>query len=199
MPQFRYLEFIKSLLEIRINYSHNLKISAGHTDSNVRVNRVALIYSNSEMVPWLKLIPSRLGKTTASGSNQPSRQTPLTLTVDAWDLSAVALFQDALPLRSGLTHMQLQLVDHPATGISSVEFQTETLWCCLGNRTPSDPGQKKVHYWNSPLHVGLVIGKIERQLGILNMRDTIKSQLLLDVLRFEWSPNLMDTIITIQK
>jgi len=173
-------------------------MSSGHTDANIRVNRVALIYNNTELLPWLKLIPAR-SRAPTSGSDKPSRQTPLTLTVDAWDLSAVALFQDALPLRSGLTHMQLQLVDHPATGASSVEFQTETLWCCLGNRTPSDPSQKKVHYWNSPLHVGLVIGKIERHLGILGMRDRIQSQLLLDVLRFEWSPNLMNTIVTIQR
>ncbi len=67
------------------------------------------------------------------------------------------------------------------------------------NRTPSDPGQKKVHFWNSPIYVGLVIGKIERRLGILGMNDSIQSQLLLDVLRFEWSPNLMETIFAIRK
>ena len=86
----------------------------------------------------------------------------LTGRVEVWDLSLVAVFQDTLPLRSGVTHLQLKVIDYPKD-FSSVELQAETLWCCLGNRTPSDPGQKKVHFWNSPLYIGLLIGKIERQ------------------------------------
>lgn len=166
----------------------------------MNANRIGIVYTNVELLPWFSLIP-KTKKQNRSDHNksESSRQTPLTLNFEIWDLSAVAIFQDALPLRSGITHVQLQLVDHPATGGLSCEFEAETVWCCLGNRTPSDPGQKKVHFWNSPIYIGLVIGKLERRLGILGMSDTIQSQLLLDVLRFEWSPNLMDTIIAIRK
>ena len=141
----------------------------------------------------------------------------LTVNLEMWDLSLVTVFQDTLPLRSGITHLQLQVIDYPKD-FSSLEFQTETLWCCLGNRTPSDPSQKKVHFWNSPLYIGLLIGKIERQhqaeSGIFGTRldifgpsqiliscfsISVQSQLLLDVLRFEWSPNLMPIIIAVQK
>ena len=165
----------------------------------MNANRIAIVYSNVEILPWLNLIPCK-NKTASSDVKTASpRQAPLTLNFEVWDLSVVALFQDALPLRSGVTHVQLQLVDHPATGGLSCEFEAETVWCCLGNRTPSDPGQKKVHFWNSPIYVGMVIGKMERRLGILGMSDSIHSQLLLDVLRFEWSPNLMETILAIYK
>lgn len=165
----------------------------------MNANRIAIVYSNTELLPWFKLILSKKKKARSEDKTASSRQTPLTLNFEVWDLSAVALFQDALPLRSGITHVQLQLVDHPATGGLSCEFEGETVWCCLGNRTPSDPGQKKVHFWNSPIYVGLVIGKIERRLGVLGMSDSMHSQLLLDVLRFEWSPNLIETILAIRK
>lgn len=46
-------------------------------------------------------------------------------------------------------------------GTPEGEFQAESLWCCLGSRPPSDPGQKKLHFWNSPLYVGLVICRRE--------------------------------------
>lgn len=165
----------------------------------MNANRIAIVYSNAELLPWLKMIPSKKKNVAFLDKTVSSRQTPLTLNFEVWDLSAVALFQDALPLRSGITHVQLQLVDHPATGGLSCEFEAETAWCCLGNRTPSDPGQKKVHFWNSPIYIGLIIGKIERRLGVLGMNDSMHSQLLLDVLRFEWSPNLIETILTIRK
>lgn len=166
----------------------------------MNASRIAVVYTNVELLPWISLIPKKKKKIRSERSPiESSRQTPLTLNFEIWDLSAVAVFQDALPLRSGITHVQLQLVDHPATGGLSCEFEAETVWCCLGNRTPSDPSQQKVHFWNSPIYVGLVIGKVERRLGILGMNDTIQSQLLLDVLRFEWSPNLIDTIMTIYK
>jgi hypothetical protein len=177
----------------------NKQVFSGNIDSTVNANRIAIVYSNAELLPWLSLIPYKKKKTSSGAKNESSRQAPLTLNFEVWDLSVVALFQDALPLRSGVTHVQLQLVDHPATGGLSCEFEGETVWCCLGNRTPSDPGQKKVHFWNSPIYVGLIIGKMERRLGVLGMSDSIHSQLLLDVLRFEWSPNLMETIFAIRK
>ncbi|KAK4026287.1 hypothetical protein OUZ56_015296 [Daphnia magna] len=176
-----------------------VQVFSGNIDSTVNANRIAIVYSNTELLPWFKLILSKKKKARSEDKTASSRQTPLTLNFEVWDLSAVALFQDALPLRSGITHVQLQLVDHPATGGLSCEFEGETVWCCLGNRTPSDPGQKKVHFWNSPIYVGLVIGKIERRLGVLGMSDSMHSQLLLDVLRFEWSPNLIETILAIRK
>lgn len=175
------------------------QVFSGNVDSTINANRLAIVYTNAELLPWFSLIPRRKQKRERNISTSSARQNPLTLNIEIWDLSAVALFQDALPLRGGVTHLQLQLVDHPATGGLSCEFEAETLWCCLGNRTPSDPGQKKVHFWNSPIHIGLAIGKLERRLGILGMCDTIHSQLMLDVLRFEWSPNLMDTIVAIRK
>ena len=189
------------LLDSNIVYSAALKhqVFSGNIDSTVNANRIALVYSNVELLPWLNLIPNKKKKASADNETASLRQTPLTLNFEVWDFSAVAVFQDALPLRSGVTHVQLQLVDHPATGGLSCEFEAETVWCCLGNRTPSDPGQKKVHFWNSPIYVGLIIGKIERRLGVLGMSDSIHSQLLLDVLRFEWSPNLMETIFAIRK
>ena len=179
-------------------------------DATVIVNRAAVVYTNAELLPWIKPILAA-GRKKSKRKSDPSessdwlaaiRRIPLTLTVEAWDLSAVALFQDALALRSGMTHFQLQLVDHPATGASSCELQGETLWCCLGNRTPSDPAGtlgKKVHYWGSPLYIGLIIGKIERRLSVLGMPGSVQSQLMLDVIRFEWSPALVDTIVTIKK
>ena len=187
-----------SFIISHINNDPNLsfQVFSGNIDSTVNVNRISIVYTNVELLPWISLIPRKRQKVK---SDRNPRQTPLTINFEVWDLSAVALFQDALPLRSGITHVQLQLVDHPATGGFSCEFEAETVWCCLGNRTPSDPGQKKVHFWNSPIYVGLIIGKVERRLGILGMSDSIQSQLLLDVLRFEWSPNLMDTIFAIKK
>ncbi len=100
----------------------------------MNVNRISIVYTNVELLPWISLIPHQKPKVRSDIRNASSRQTPLTLNFEVWDLSAVALFQDALPLRSGVTHVQLQLVDHPATGGFSCEFEAETVWCCLGNR-----------------------------------------------------------------
>ena len=102
--------------------------------------------------------------------------------IESTDLSAVAVFQESFPLRGGMTHVRIELLNDVQRSINA-KFQAETLCYCLGNRTPSDPGQKKVHFWNSPLYIGLIIGKIER----LSSADVIsvKSQILLDVIRFE--------------
>lgn len=175
------------------------QVFSGNIDSSINVSRIGLVYTNVELLPWLKMLPSKKPKLKSEIQAPPSRQTPLTLNFEVWDLSAVAVFEDTLPVRSGVTHVQLQLVDHPATGGLSCEFEAETLWCCLGNNTPSDPSQKKVHFWNSPIHIGLAIGKIERRLGILGMSDTLQSQLMLDGIRLEWSPNLIETICSIKK
>jgi len=121
---------------------------------------VAAVYNNSELRHWLKTAASRKGSEVSKKRSIP----PLLLTgrVEVSDLSLVAVFQDTLPLRSGVTHLQMKVIYYPKD-FSSVELQAETLWCCLGNRTPSNPSQKEVHFWNSPLYVGLLIGKIERQ------------------------------------
>ena len=131
----------------------------------MNVNRVAAVYNNCELRPWLKMVGGRKG---SEGLKQRSlSDLLLTGRLEVWDLSLVAVFQDTLPLRSGVTHLQLKIIDYPKD-FSSVELQAETLWCCLGNRSPSDPSQKKVHFWNSPLYVGLLIGKIERQVQTEN-------------------------------
>lgn len=162
---------------------------------------MAIVYNNSELGPWLSLIPPTKQQVVSPETSQSkvSRSFPMTVTLDAWDLSAVALFQGAMPVRSGLTHLHFQLVKQPATGLSTCEFRGETLWCCLSNKSPTDPSQKKLHFWNSPLYVGLLFGKVERHLGLKGTVDSVQYQLLLDVLRFEWSPNLVESIIAIQR
>lgn len=162
---------------------------------------MAVVYNNSELGPWLSLIPQKKQRPPSPEASQSkiTRSFPLTLTVDAWDMSAVALFQGAMPMRSGLTHLHFQLMKHPATGLSTCEFRGETLWCCMGNKSPSDPSQKKLHFWNAPLYVGLLFGKVDRHMGLKGIVDSVQYQLLLDVARFEWSPNLMDSIVAIQR
>ena len=131
---------------------------------------------------WMHLIPASSKRKKFARPKTSVTTVPFKFNVEAWDLSAVAVFQESLPLSGGMTHVKMELLNDTQTPINAV-FQAEILWCCLNNRTPSDPGQKKVHFWNSPLYIGLIIGQMERLSGADVI--SVKSQILLDVIRFE--------------
>ena len=171
-----------------------VQVTEEYVDSTVTFSRLSVLYTHAELSSWLHLIPASSKRKKSVRPKSSATTVPLKLNVEAWDLSAVAVFQESLPLRGGMTHVRMELLNDAQTSINA-EFQAETLWCCLGNRTPSDPGQKKVHFWNSPLYIGLIIGKMERLSGADVI--SVKSQVLLDVIRFEWSPTLMNCLTSI--
>ena len=118
-----------------------VQVTEEYVDSTVTFSRLSVLYTHAELSSWLHLIPASSKRKKSVRPKSSATTVPLKLNVEAWDLSAVAVFQESLPLRGGMTHVRMELLNDAQTSINA-EFQAETLWCCLGNRTPSYPGQK---------------------------------------------------------
>lgn len=92
----------------------NVHVNSSLVDASVNFNRFAVVYTNSELLPWISyVIPGESSKKIKKkdGADKSIRflTVPLTLTVEGCDLSAVAIFPNALPLRSGLTLLKVKI------------------------------------------------------------------------------------------
>ncbi|GAB6029832.1 hypothetical protein CHUAL_005542 [Chamberlinius hualienensis] len=122
------------------------------------------------------------------------------ITLEVWNVVTIFNLQLNSSFGIGFTHARLASERTAITKDSSTDLYNyngllESWWCHIGEQPLPDNPNKKHHYWNTPIFVGVILFEAKQKAP----SNGYKIESMIDCLHLEWNPSLQNLLLQIHK